>query len=371
MDIFLLIGFMFLSYRMFAVAWNVLWNPRLPNRNQSDICRHVSVLVPARNEAETLPHFFSQLVHLHDEVSEIIILDDNSSDETRSLLDAWATTSSKHTFLEAQALPVGWLGKNQACHRLATAAKGDYLLFLDADVGYIHPHLLKSALYQMEKRDLTLLSIFPDQDMYTFGEKVIVPLMHLLLLSMLPLTWIFGLPFPSMAAANGQCMLFHGDRYRQHRWHEQVKGIVIEDIAIMQKVKHFRLTGATCTGNRLISTRMYRSWEAGISGFGKNILAGFGGNIWGLALFLIFVILWPIAVWGATILGTIPPAYALVPFLGILWIRSGVSYLARQPLWQNLLFHPLQMYAMVRVSARALRNHFTQNNIWKGRNVHI
>ncbi len=91
--------------------------------------------------------------------------------------------------LSGTTLPEGFTGKNHACHQLSLSARGDYFLFMDADVR-VKGALLEEALSWMLKKDLALLSIFPVQKMKSFGEKISVPLMNWILLSLLPLPLI-------------------------------------------------------------------------------------------------------------------------------------------------------------------------------------
>ncbi|MEZ4687656.1 MAG: glycosyltransferase family A protein [Bacteroidia bacterium] len=299
-------------------------------------------------------------------MSEIIILDDSRKMGQVCPAAPGYPGSCKHG-----SPPAGWLGKNRACHLLAEAAKGDYFLFLDADVARLDERLIPSALAQMEQQQLSLLSIFPDQMMHSFGERIIVPLMHYLLLSLLPLRWIRSMPFPSMAAANGQFMLFKAADYRKHRWHEAVKDVIVEDIAIMQEVKKAGLKGMTFTANGLIHTRMYSGLKEGIAGFGKNILAGFGNSIPGLLFYLLMVLIWPVWLCVEVALGQMSPVFLWIAAGGILFVRIGVSLLANQAVIQNLLLHPVQMAALLRVSVQSIFNKIRKQNTWKGRNVQL
>jgi chlorobactene glucosyltransferase len=105
------------------------------------------------------------------------------------------------------------MGKNWACHQLAAQAEGQYLLFVDADV-QIGPEFIQSALHEVKTKNLALLSVFNDQLMYTLGEKLVVPLMHYILLTLLPLRLVYRTKDPRIAAASGQCMVFEAATYR-------------------------------------------------------------------------------------------------------------------------------------------------------------
>jgi glycosyltransferase involved in cell wall biosynthesis len=359
------LGLGFLFIRLGVVLLNVLSDPRLRLQEQCEDAR-VSVLIPVRNEAHNLPELFRQLDKLGPEACEIIALDDQSSDGSTSLLETESKRNARFHYLKGTALPSGWLGKNWACQQLSQQATGDYLLFLDADIAYLHPQLLSSALAEMRRKQLSLLSLFPDQIMKSAGEWAVVPLMHYLLLSLLPLSWIYRIPLYAIAAANGQFMLFEAKSYHAHRWHEQVKNKIVEDIAIMRLLKQAELRGHCLTSGGMIRARMYSSYPEALSGFSKNILAGFGNSLSGMLAFLFFVLgYWPWAV------GILPLWMLGLALLAILGIRIGVSRLAGQSAWKNVLLHPWQMANLLVISFVSIFKKLKRNNQWKGRNVQL
>lgn len=363
MEAFACLVILFLLVRVGVVLTNWVQNPAL--RLQSP--KHypfVSILIPARNEASNLPYLLDQLTKLDYPHLEIIVLNDFSEDDTEDLLKVWSQKDDRISYKNGKDLPAGWLGKSWACHQLADLAQGEYFLFIDADVASIHDQILLSSLAEMQKRELSLLSIFPDQIMESFGEKAVVPLMHYLLLSMIPMEWIYRLPFSSMAAANGQFMLFEAQSYRQTQWHQEVKNKIIEDIAIMRLVKTAGKKGMTFTANGMIKTRMYRSYREGIQGFSKNILAGFGNRMPALLVYLTLIM-------GVGVLGWVSIKLLGFALLLILVIKTGTSAMARQSLLINLLFHPFQICSLLLISFLSIYKRTSGNNQWKGRNVQL
>ncbi|MEM6263579.1 MAG: glycosyltransferase family 2 protein [Bacteroidota bacterium] len=358
-------GFLFL--RAGVVLINVFTNPKLKSTLiLTGRYPKLSILIPARNEAENLPRLLDQLLSLSYPYLEILVLNDQSEDETRTIVQEYSDRFSEVKLYDGAPLPDGWLGKNWACHQLSQYATGDYYLFLDADVSELRPGVLEVALAHSGKYNLSLLSIFPDQWMGSLGERSLVPLMHYLLLSLLPMWWVYRLPFPSVAAANGQFMLFESKAYLRNRWHQQARGSIIEDIEIMRMVKKAKLKGMTFLGGGVLRCRMYRSYREARSGFSKNLLAGFGNSMPALGLFLFMVVLG----WGVVAL------YASTEkiFLGIglmLIIRLGVSYLANQSWWMNFSLHPIQMLNLVIISVLSISRKISGINLWKGRNVHL
>lgn len=357
--------FGFVMLRLGVVWINLLSRPILKNASPGSLPL-VSILVPARNEADNLPQLFKQLGHINYPELEFIFLDDHSEDTTQKILNDYCQEEKRARYISGKDLPSGWLGKNWACHQLGQEAKGEYLLFLDADIAEIHEDLLNNALAFSEKYELKLLSLFPDQIMRSQGEKVIVPIMHYLLLSLLPLWAIYKLPFPSMAAANGQFMLFEGNAYRKYLFHQRARKQIVEDIYIMQDIKRLGLKGMTLVANGFIRCRMYHSYAEGLHGFSKNLLAGFGNSIAGMWIYLILIV----AAW-TFFIALHQPYIWLLSAIGIVLIRVGISILARQSVWQNIIYHPLQIGNLLIIAILSTTKKWRKQNFWKGRNVEL
>ena len=355
------IGFLIIRWLVALTNW--LSTPKLfPGKIKEKPL--ISILIPARDEAHNLPNLFHELLALTYPNVEIIVLNDHSEDQTEEILMDYAARIPHLKYFNGVALPKGWLGKHWACHQLAQQASGRYFLFLDADISRINPEILEYGLAFAEDRQLTLLSLFPNQIMQTEGERLVVPIMHYLLLSLLPLWAIYYLPFPSMAAANGQFMLFSRDDYVKYRWHERVKEIIVEDIAIMQQVKQAKLKGMTLLANGWIYCRMYPNFASSIDGFSKNILSGFGNSISGLLIYLVLVVL----IWGFLVF-YLPVWVIFASVTLILSMRAMISFSSGQNVWSNLVRHPLQMISLLWISFIAIRKRFTSKNEWKGRKL--
>ncbi|MCI4671540.1 MAG: glycosyltransferase family 2 protein [Bacteroidia bacterium] len=351
--------------RFFVALVNLIQAPKLPLTSLQNF-PYLSILIPVRNEAENLPNLFKVLSNINYPLLEIIALNDHSEDETESLLQGYALSHGNFRYVNSKSLPEGWLGKNWACHQLGNEAKGDYYLFLDADLISMNNSLIPRVIAQSQKLDLSLLSIFPYQVMLTRGEKTVVPIMHYLLLSLLPLWSIYRLPFPSLAAANGQFMLFKARNYRRYNWHSLVKNVVVEDIEIMREVKKAGLKGMTFVGSELVKVRMYKGFKEGINGFSKNLLAGFGNSILGLWVYLILVVLgWAVAFF------TLEWPLLMTSLVLALSVRIMISYLANQNPWNNTLFHFNQMCVMLWIGVLSTVKKIRKKNEWKGRNVQL
>src|SRR5690606_3318078 len=139
-----------------------------------------------RNEEDNILKLLNSIHQQDYQNIEVIILDDSSEDSTFLTVADFCQNHPKFKIIKGKKLPKGWLGKNFACHQLSEEANGDWLLFLDADEE-VKNGLINNALYRMYIGKLSLLSLFTNQITLTIGEKTVVPLMHFLLLNLLPL----------------------------------------------------------------------------------------------------------------------------------------------------------------------------------------
>jgi glycosyltransferase involved in cell wall biosynthesis len=346
--------------RFTVTLFNFISDPKLRrvSRHYTDF---VSILIPVRNESGDIITLLES-IHQQDYSNyEVIILDDDSNDDTYKLCKAFCDRHQNFRIVRGEELPAGWTGKNFACHQLALAAKGDFLLFLDADE-QVHNGLINTAIYRMHQYKLGLLSVFADPDMRTTGELMVVPLLHYLLLGLLPLRLVYLIKNHFVAAASGQFMLFNADVYRRHQWHSQVKDKVVEDAEIMRAVKAANYRGETLLANTMLKSRMYKSYGGAINGFSKNVLSVFNYNIIWFLIYIIISIAGPMMV---MITLNIP----LILFMSaiILIGRLMSSLLAGQNPVYNLILHPFQMISLTAIAFIAIQRHLTHTLTWKGR----
>jgi glycosyltransferase involved in cell wall biosynthesis len=356
------ITFFFIILRFAVTLFNFISDPKLRrvNRPYADL---VSILIPVRNEEGNILTLLQSIRQQDYENYEVLILDDESTDNTYSVCADFAAGHPRFKVIAGKALPHGWLGKNYACHQLANKAQGTFFLFVDADET-VNTGLINSAIHRMYVNNLSLLSLFTNQQMVTLGEKLVVPLMHYILLNLLPLRLIFLVKNYTVAAASGQFMLFDGDAYRKYQWHQLVKGKVVEDVEIMKQVKANKLNGEALLANGMISCRMYNSYTDAINGFSKNFLAAFNYNILWFLIYIVLII-------GGPMIVMMTLNFQLILFMSglIILTRVMVSLTAGQNAWHNIILHPAQMFSLTLVAFLAIQRHLTKTMIWKGRKI--
>lgn len=334
----------------------------------------VSVMIPARNEAHIILTTVMKL-DLQDYPNyEIIVLDDSSTDGTSDMIEDYP--SARVTLITGKPLPPGWLGKNWACHQMAQVAKGDIFIFTDADVQW-HYGSLDCVVNDMQATRADLLTVWPTQITVTWAERLIVPLMALVVNSYLPLWGTHHVPLSLFAAANGQCMAWQRDAYFLTGGHEAVRDNVLEDVTLarMAKAKGLRLRMEDGAG--WITCRMYDGWREVRDGFAKNIIAGYGNSVVALLVATVFHWLLFIFPWGLLAYGLSQPGSAdserwvswawMMIGLG-LGVRALTAAMTRQRVLDALLM-PVSALLMTLIAARAIYWRITGRTSWKGRTL--
>jgi glycosyltransferase involved in cell wall biosynthesis len=360
--IFAYITLSFFGIRFLISLSNFLFSPVLKTKNQLGEPM-VSVLIPARNEEGNIGNILTDLQKQSYSNVEIIVFNDQSTDRTKEIVEAFTHSDKRFRLVKSEGLPHGWLGKTNACHQLAQNASGEYFLFLDADVR-VESGLIESALAQMQKHHLKLLSIFPKQEMKTVAEIITVPLMNSILLSLLPLILTRESSRPSLAAANGQFMLFEKETYQNLQPHERVKKELVEDILIARLYKANKLKMQCMTGNKTIRCRMYQSFKDATQGFAKNVAEFFGGS------HLVAFLYWVTGTFGIFAVYFGLPVFFIIIFLALVTgINLFVSLASRQSFWQNLLFAIPRQLLLGAIVLLSYRNKKLKKTRWKGRNI--
>lgn len=356
------ISFLFLGMQLLNVVLNLVFKQRIKN-SRAENKEFISVLIPARNEETKISFLLSDIQKSKNEYLEIIVFDDESSDNTVKVVQDFAEQDNRIVLIQSDGLPQGWLGKNHACHQLAQKARGKYLLFLDADVR-IDANVIIDAVSYLKRFELKLLSIFPTQIQETFGEKISVPVMNYILLTLLPLVFVRVSPFKSHSAANGQFMLFDTETYRKIEPHLLFKNSAVEDIKIARHFKKEKLKIACLTGEKRIQCRMYQSFNEAVKGFTKNVFMFFG-NVPLLAFLF----------WVFSAFGFIPVWLALPQFLTYYFAVLGsvlllYSLVGRQNSVINLLLFPFHLLFLTTILGKAIKVKKNKKLEWKERNIY-
>ncbi len=365
-------GFMLVVIAVITVL-NVLTFPRLNASPLPKETPFVSVLIPARDEATVIGETIQKLLAQDYPHYELLLLDDHSTDGTANIAHQAACNDPRLRSLTGAPLPEGWMGKSWACHQLAQAARGDILVFTDADVSW-EPTALSRLVGEMQKRGGDLQTIWPTQITVTWGERLIVPLLAFVIIGYLPLLAVHHISWPVFAAAMGQCLVFRRTAYDAIGGHAAIRASIIDDMALAKAIKRRGLQLRMADSAGLVYCRMYRSWAAVRDGFAKNILAGHSNSILLLLLSWAFHWLLFLAPWVWLITGWLggPAEWPWQPLcligLGVS-IRALTAAFSRQRVG-DALWLPLSVILMARIATRAIEWRVKYGGVhWKGRFV--
>ncbi len=232
----------------------------------------ISIIVPARNEADNIAGIMATLLSSDYPRYEIILVDDRSTDGTTEI--ARRLTSNHPNvvrLVEGEPLPAGWVGKCWACWQGYRRAAGAVLVFTNADTRH-HPHLLGHALGALRRHAADLVSVFPRQLMFTYWERVIQP--HVFTAIMFRYRdgeRINHSRNPRDVIANGQFIAMTRVGYEAIGGHEAVRAEVVEDLHLAQRTVALGRRLYVAYAEDLIATRMYRSLAAIVEGWSKNL----------------------------------------------------------------------------------------------------
>jgi glycosyltransferase involved in cell wall biosynthesis len=235
----------------------------------------VSAIIPARNEEASIARAVES-VAAQPEVGDLIVVNDQSTDRTAEILMEMATRVPKLRVLAAPDLPPGWVGKNHAAAVGASAAQGDWLLFTDADTYHLHGST-RRALGDAAANDAALVSYSPEQEMESFWERALIPLVFCRLAARFSYSRVND-PMRPDAAANGQFLLVRRDAYDAVGGHATVAGEILEDVALARRIKRagYRIHFTASKG--VVRTRMYHSFASMWQGWTKNLYPLVGGT---------------------------------------------------------------------------------------------
>jgi glycosyltransferase involved in cell wall biosynthesis len=276
----LLIGLAFGCAAIPALLW--VWNMVLYREPAAGSCAEmghcvlpdaVSVLIPARNEERVIAASLTSLLASRGVAIEIIVLDDASSDRTAEIVLGFAARDSRVRLVAAPPLPGGWNGKQHACYVLAGIARSSILCFLDADVR-LAPEALVSMSVFLARTGSDLVSGFPRQETETPLEWLLLPLIHFVLLSYLPLAGMRALPAPAFAVGCGQFLMVRREAYDKTGGHAQIRSTMHDGLLLPQLFRRHGLRTDIADLTYLATCRMYHNAAEVWHGLSKNATEG-------------------------------------------------------------------------------------------------
>ena len=335
----------------------------------------VAVCVPARNERENIEACVRSILSSLDADVRAYVYDDESTDGTGDILARLAAEDTRVVVVPRRPLPAGWNGKQHACFRMAEHAlahdpKVDWFLFTDADVRF-EADAVARALGFAQRSSSALVSTVPREITGTAGELTLVPLIHFVLMSYLPIGRMRATLDPAASASCGQFIMVTRAAYRASGGHEGFKSSMHDGVKFPRAVRRAGLRTDLYDGTESVSCRMYRGFGQTWRGFAKNAYEGLGGM--GLLVFItVYHAIGQVLPWLVVALALVAGVWSTGASLALAAI--GCSLLLRVLLaarfrqsWWNVPLHLVSMLMLSAVQWRSLWLHRTGQRGWKGR----
>lgn len=246
---------------------------RPPAKRTADISDPLSVLIPARNEEQNIRATIQAVLASRGCVFEIVVLDDHSTDHTAAIVRDLADRDVRVRLETAPALPHGWCGKQHACFVLAKLARYPLLVFLDADVR-LQPRALARMADFMRVSGAALASGVPRQELGSFGERLLIPLIHFILLGFLPMRAMRQTRKPALSAGCGQLFIARRDAYDRCGGHSRLPDSLHDGLKLPRVFRQCRLATDLFDATDIATCRMYRTSLETWRGLGKNATEG-------------------------------------------------------------------------------------------------
>lgn len=234
--------------------------PQLAATHSAKCLPSLAIIIPARNEEENLSRLLPSLSAIdYPGDVEVIVVDDGS-------MDATAAVAARHGMrvIRVDEVPAGWLGKPHACQQGAQAARGDWLLFTDADTVH-QPEAAAAAVAYAASHDLDGLSLWLRNEFRGTADGLAL---------MVALAGLFAIP-QARALLNGQFILLRRDVYWAIGGHTPVAHEAMEDLALGRRLQALGYVVPLQRGERVAAARMYQSrmeWWSGLSRWGGRSL---------------------------------------------------------------------------------------------------
>ena len=324
----------------------------------------VTAIVPARNEEAFIATCVMSLA-CQPEITEILVVDDQSTDGTASVVRSLMEKIPNLRLLESGGLPAGWVGKNYALWVGVQQVKSAWLLFTDADAEH-EKNSVSRALQIAQEQSAALISFSPEQVTEAWYEKALIPYIYLRLAKRFSYEQVND-PSSRAAAANGQFLMMRRNVYDAIGGHSSVAGEVLEDVALAMRAKAAGHRISFGSGKGIVRVRMYRSFPEMWQGWKKNLYRLICGTPW--AVFREMETNLP---WIPVLLIVAGLKHPFLLFVGVLFlIARQTSYgldLARNQYPFSFIFYYVPAVALyTSVLWASYRSHVRGRIQWKGR----
>jgi GT2 family glycosyltransferase len=324
----------------------------------------ITAIVPARDEEAVIAACLESLAK-QKEITEIVVVNDQSSDRTAAIVSELTTRIAKLQLLEAQEPQPGWVGKNNALTVGARNATSEWLLFTDADVE-LEEGATARALQIAQENHAALVSFSPQQITEKWYEKALIPFIFCRLARRFAYA-VVNDPKSATAAANGQFLLIRREIYEAIGGHARFASDVLEDVALAAAVKAAGHRLWFGPGKGIVRARMYRTFAAMGEGWTKNLYRLMGGTPW-----KVFREGESATPWIPLVVILLGIKFPIAMFAGVLLLvlrqmNYGSELVRNQYPFAFIIYYIPAAFLYVGVLAASYRNHAWGKVQWKGR----
>lgn len=324
----LLLSLLFWIFYSIRTMKNYKLIPLLSKASSKDLSKslpYISVIVPTRNEAYRIEDCIKSLKAQTYPNLEILIVDD-STDNTVEVIKNIVGNDKRFRIIKEEKLSGGWVGKPHAMQQGSKEAKGEWLLFIDADTAH-DPEIVSSSVKHAIKNKLDMLSLLSYLVCKSFWEKIIQPVLTGLIIFISPLGKTND-PKSKFAFALGPFILIKRSVFNKVGGYEKIKGRIADDVEMAKLVKESGFKIGLAHGQNMMKLRMYERFSEIWEGWSKNIFLGLAQKrgIRSKGLQVLVVLIGLFVVFDMVVL----------PFIAV--ILSGLIYLlTNSPQWLYVL----------------------------------
>ena len=341
---------------------NLCLAPRLGREQTPKDPPPVSIVIPARNEERVIERTVRAFLAQDYENFEVIVVNDRSTDATGEIL---ATIHDRRlVVIEAEETPPGWLGKPWALEQGSARARGELLLFVDADLIYA-PEAVRAAVAEIERDHAGLIALWPHLEMRTFAEQVAMPMMNFFGFSVLPLWLSNRSRAVGLAIGGGSGNLIRRSLLEKIGGFGVLKDAVVDDIGLARHARQHGERTHAVRADDLISVRMYHSAAEILEGFTKNTFIMFERSYLRGAVMLAWMLIVHLLPYVLAITGDF---FAIAAVILISAMRVVLFRSMRFRLDNAILLHPLMAAFWAYIFLRSMWFTGIRNELrWRGR----
>lgn len=298
----------------------------------------VSIMVPAKDEEETIERCLTSLRSQDYPNFEILVVDDRSDDRTAEIVQAICDRDERVRLIQIEELPSGWTGKTHALHVCQQHANGDWYLFVDADTEQ-HSSCLSITMQSAVADKVDFLTLIPALEAQSVLEGSAQPFGGTLLWMLQPLSHANNPDEEDAGFANGQFMLMHKSAYERLGGHESVRTEFCEDVAFGRMARWRKLNIRVARAPEISTVRMYSSVAQIVNGWSRifySVVQANAGKIWLLLL-------------AVTMFSVVP--YINLPLYGGLWLAGYTNQFVALMFWLSVVHEVGQFTLYYRIYA--------------------